>query len=156
MLRHLLVVGLAPVLGAGCAYTPGSFDHPFQSFPGSRVTLDCLDVAVELARDPQAAAPVLGYTIGNRCDRAARVDLSSIAVRGTTREGRRTRLVPFDPDRELRPLWLEARSFAREQIEYRDPAGDPLEHGVCADVGRMAGGAGESWLCFEDVRGGAS
>lgn len=146
-------LSFAAALAAGCAYQPASFHHPFQDFPGTRLTVGCLDIAVELAREPRADGPVLGYTIGNRCDRVALVDLGAIVVDGTTLAGRPARLVPYDPDRELRPLWLEVRSVAREQIEYREPGGDRLQHGVCAAVGDIAGvsagGSDPRWLCFE-------
>ena len=61
-------------------------------------------------------------------------------------------LRPYDPDRELRPLALEARAVAREQIEYRDPRGARLHHGVCADVGGVNGVGPERWLCLEGAR----
>lgn len=139
---------------SACAYRPGSFDSPFQEFPGARATLTCLDVSIELARDPQSDGPVIGYTFGNRCDQVTTVDLSSVVVTGTMLDGARTMLRPFDPDRELRPLMLEARAVAREQIEYRAPGRAPLRHGVCADIGRFNGAAGARWICLED--GGAS
>ncbi|HEX8115424.1 MAG TPA: hypothetical protein VF516_47180, partial [Kofleriaceae bacterium] len=97
----------------GCAYQPGSFAHAPHDFVGQRVTVGCLDVAVERRTDLSvgpALDPVLGYQFGNRCDHPALVDLGAVAVIGRNPAGADVALRPYDPRHELRPVALDGRS----------------------------------------------
>ncbi|MBE7448048.1 MAG: hypothetical protein HS111_03915 [Kofleriaceae bacterium] len=133
---------VTPVL-VGCAgYRAGSFAVAGEPFVGERTTLGCLDVAVDVHRDPVAAGPVVHYQFGNRCDRAATVDLGRVRVTGRTRDGAEVALVPFDPHGEIRALPLDAHRAGRERIEYRtrrDLGGDVIS--VCVAVGDLGAGS---------------
>lgn len=141
----MLVVGFLAGVGQGCAtYRPGSFAAPGQGFSGQHRTVGCFDVAVELMPADVTSDPVIGYTAGNRCDEAVRLDLGAVRVVGRTGGGREVELAPFDPEGQLRSALLEARSVAREQISYRaapvaaDPEpGSPLVS-VCVELGGLA------------------
>src|SRR5688572_558692 len=102
----------------GCAYSPGSFSHFRQGFPGQRTTVGCLDVAIERRPDLIGGGTVLAYEFGNRCDRPAIVDLSRVTVVGRTYEGEQHELRAFDPSAEIRPLKLDGRLAGREAIAY--------------------------------------
>ncbi len=132
----------------GCAYQPGSFAHAPHDFVGQRVTVGCLDVAVERRADlsvGSALDPVLGYQFGNRCDHPALVDLGAVAVIGRDSQGADVALWPYDPRRELRPAALDARSVGAEALAY---ASDRPMLEVCADAAALAHAAPPRWLCF--------
>jgi hypothetical protein len=136
-------VALACAL-VGCAYQPGSFTHAPHDFVGQRVTIGCLDVAVE--RRPDAAVgPVLGYQFGNRCDHPALIDLGAARVIGRNPQGADVALRPYDPRREIRPAALDGRSVGTEALAY---ASDRPMLEVCADAAALAHAAPPRWLCF--------
>jgi hypothetical protein len=129
---------------AGCAYRPGSFAHAPHDFVGQRVTVGCLDIAVNRRAD-LAIGPVLGYQFANRCDHATRVDLGAVRVIGRSPQGAGAVLRPYDPRREIRPVALDGRSVGAEALAY------PLDRAmpeVCADAAALAHAAPPRWLCF--------
>lgn len=129
---------------AGCAYRGGSFSAWGHDFAGQHATLGCVDVAIDRRPDGPLGA-VLAYDLGNRCDHAVRVDLSSAAVLGRTATGN-VELSPYDPLRELGPVWLDGRSVAKETIEYRSE--EPLAaRDVCVDAGSVIAER-PYWQCF--------
>ena len=128
----------------GCAYQPGSFALAQHDFVGQRVTVGCLDVAVERRADA-AIGPVLGYQFGNRCDRPALVDLGAIAVIGRNPQGADVALRPYDPRREIHPAALDGRGIGAEAIAY---ASDRPVLEVCADAAALVHEAPPRWLCF--------
>ncbi len=142
-------IAFAIPFASACAYAPGSFSSYPSSFPGSRTTVGCLDVAVSLTGGTIQQGPVIYYTVGNRCDRVTIVDFSAVRARSAAGVSLGVPMMPFDPDRELRPLQMEARTVISELIEYRHIA--PTEgHGLCVDVGRLNGPSlDERWLCQE-------
>jgi hypothetical protein len=128
----------------GCAYQPGSFAHAPHDFVGQRVSVGCLDIAVERRAD-LAIGPVLGYQFGNRCDQPAVVDLGAVAVIGRNPEGADVALRPYDPGREIRPAALDGRSVGAEALAY---GSDRPVLEVCADAAALAHAAPPRWLCF--------
>src|SRR4051812_29341118 len=105
----------------GCAYQPGSFARAPHDFVGQRVTVGCLDIAVERRADLVAGpvlGPVLGYQFGNRCDRPAVVDLGAVAVIGRDPQGADAALRAYDPRHEIRPAALDGRSAGAEVVAY--------------------------------------
>ncbi len=130
----------------GCAYRPGSFSSPRQGFLGQRTTVGCLDLAVERRPDLTGGGTVLAYEFGNRCDRAATVDLAQVTVVGRTYEGEQRRLFAFDPDQEIRPLQIDGRTAGREAIAYPDATSHFAE--VCVDAASLAHETPARWLCF--------
>jgi hypothetical protein len=147
-------IALACVL-LGCAYQPGSFAHASHDFVGQRVTVGCLDIAVERRAD-LLIGPVLGYQFANRCDRATRVDLGAVVVIGRDPQGANVALRPYDPRREIRTVALDGRSVGAEVLVY--PAARTMPE-VCADAAALAHAAPPRWLCFSappgPVAGGA-
>lgn len=138
MIRYCLIA--IPLMGS-CGYAAGSFSHASTPFPGARSTVGCLDVAAALKAKP--TAPVLSYSVGNRCDFATTVDFASLRVR--SHDG--ALLTAYDPRSELRPLSVEARTVITEQIEYRTPSVSSVA-GVCVDVGSVNGpSVREQWIC---------
>jgi len=137
MSERMRGVALIVVAAACQGYRAGAFRGLGHEFTGERLTVGCLDVAIEAVADPAAEGTAVGFTLGNRCDAAVRVDLRAATATVHYRDGRAGPAVPFDPRRELRPAWLEARSIAREVIEYQAPhdAGPPFE--VCLDLARI-------------------
>lgn len=133
----LVIATGASAFSAGCAtYRAGSFEASGEPFLGERVTAGCLDLAVDVARDAVATGPVVQYQFGNRCDRAATIDLGGAAVTGRTSSGEEVTMVAYDPYNQIRPLPLDARAFGRERIEYRtsrDFSGDVIA--VCVAIG---------------------
>lgn len=132
----------------GCAYQPGSFARAPHDFVGQRVTVGCLDIAVERRADltiGTASRPVLGYQFGNRCDQPAVVDLGAVAVIGRSPEGAEVALRPYDPRHEIRPASLDGRSVGAEVLAY---ASDRTVFEVCADAAALAHEAPPRWLCF--------
>src|SRR5277367_5900894 len=97
-------LALGFVLLAGCFYNPGTFARDDQPFPGTRVRLACLDVAVTLTGDASAQTPVLAYSFGNRCSSSTIVDLASVRVIGRLGDGSRIAMHAYDPKHELRAL----------------------------------------------------
>jgi len=129
---------------AACAYKPGSYAATGREFGGQRVTVGCLDLAIERRPDHGSSA-VLGYTFGNRCDRPAVVDLAWVNVIGRTSDGAEIALTPYDPKSELRVLQIDGRLVGHEAIAY--PAPESLGQ-VCVDVASIAQQAPAQWLCF--------
>lgn len=130
----------------GCAYRPGSFSHTRQGFPGQRTTVGCLDLSVERRPDLIGGGTVIAYEFGNRCDRAATVDLATVAVVGRTYDGVERQLSPYDPNGEIHSLMIDGRAAGREAIAYPDEAAHFAE--VCVDAASLAHQAPSQWLCF--------
>jgi hypothetical protein len=142
--RMVVRASLALVLVAGCTYKPGSFRFADGHVFGEHITVGCLDVNV--ARRPDLAkSAVLEYQFGNRCSRAALVDLATVEVRGRTARGRELRLAPYDPAGELTALQLGGRSDGSESLAY--PAREPLVE-VCVDAATLAHAHDPRWVCF--------
>ena len=140
-MRLLLACGVL----CGCtAYQPGSFRAPDQAFLGQHRTVGCLDVGIaERMAIPRAV--VLDYTFGNRCDRAATVDLAAVQVVGRTFDGREVPMFAHDPNREIRPLPLDGRATGHEAIAYEAEKSRIAQ--VCLDAGAIAH-ASSQWVCF--------
>jgi hypothetical protein len=140
---------------SGCAYQPGSFAHAPLDFAGQRVTVGCLDIAVDRRADV-AIGPVLGYQFANRCDRATLVDLGAARVIGRSPQGADAVLRPYDPRGEIHPVALDGRSVGAEALAY--PSDRPQPE-VCADAAALVHAAPPRWLCFaapaRPVAGGA-
>lgn len=136
-----LLLAAAALSGAfACqGYRAGSFTaRPYGSFEGQRRTVGCLDVAVTPTRDQEAYGPVAGLTIANRCDVGVTVDIGAIRASGRYPDGTATRLHAYDPGFEIRPGMLEARSVAREQIEYLpNDSAEVLFAEWCLDLARL-------------------
>lgn len=128
----------------GCAYHAGSFGAWGHDFAGERLTLGCLDLAVDRRPDGPLGA-IVAYDLGNRCDHAIRVDFSAASVIGRTGSGDEN-LAPYDPKHELHARWLDGRAVARETVEYR--SSEPLAaRDVCVDAGGLVGTV-PYWQCF--------
>ncbi|MFT3695021.1 MAG: hypothetical protein QM831_17925 [Kofleriaceae bacterium] len=128
-------VGL--LLLASCSYDAGSFHSLTSTFPGERVTVGCLDLALDRPHEPEAQGPVVHYSFGNRCDHPVTVDFQSLVVRARNRA-----ITPFDPNHEIAPKTLETRAFGSEEIEYTALPGDQL----CIDVGSLIAEP-TRWVC---------
>jgi len=139
-MRGLASFGVV-LVGACSSYHAGSYSGPRGPFAGDRATVGCLDVAVAAHPDAAASGPVLAYEFGNRCDHATTVDLTAVAVRARTVDGRAVLLAPYDPLAELRAARLEARRTGREVIEYRASAPIAI---ACAELAGLEGGYGEA------------
>lgn len=113
-------------------------------FVGQRITVGCVDVAVERRADA-AIGPVLGYQFGNRCDHPALIDLGAVAVIGRDPQGADVALRPYDPHREIRPAELDGRGVGVEALAYASDR--PLPE-VCADAAALAHAVPPRWLCF--------
>lgn len=123
----------AIVAATGCSYREGSFADTAGSFPGPRVALPCLDLAVALIPGPPATGHVVQYSFGNRCHSAITVDLAAARVIARDARGSEVVLHPYDPRREIRPLPLDSLRSGREQIAYLGPApASPIS--ICVDV----------------------
>jgi len=134
---------------AGCTYQPGSFAGFARGFPGQRMTVGCLDLAVQRRADLEGAA-VLEYAFGNRCKSAVPIDLERVTVVGRTIDGDEITLHPYDPRMELEPRRLDGRLAGSEALAY--PATRPLVQ-VCADVARISDPRQPSrWVCFGSGR----
>jgi len=108
------------LLAAACMpepYVAGMLEAP-------GVQLGCLDVAVLRGERPEAQGPVAVVELGNRCEHRIHVDLGKLRVIGIDRDGRRFPLQPYDPNREIRPLAMDARASGNEWIEMQ--GADPL------------------------------
>jgi hypothetical protein len=128
----------------GCAYQPGSFAHAQHDFVGQRITVGCIDVAVERRADA-SIGPVLGYQFGNRCDQPVLIDLGAVAVIGRDPQGADVALRPYDPQREIRPAEIDGRGVGAEALAYASDR--PLSE-VCADAAALAHAVPPRWLCF--------
>jgi hypothetical protein len=140
------VVGCALVV-VGCAYKPGSFAQFGDRFAGEQVTVGCLDIAVQRRLD-HGAWPVLEYKFGNRCDRAATVDLAFTNVLGRSTEGAEIALAPYDPKAEISVQRIDARMAGGEVIAY--PTDVRLGQ-VCVDVASIARVKPAHWVCMGDL-----
>ncbi len=147
----LLALACVPLVASCYYYKPNSFAQGREPFPGKRVTLACLDVAVTLADDPLATqGPVVRYTFGNHCTHAATVDLGAVRVIGRAPDGSAQPLHAYDPKHELAPLPLDAWYDANEEIMYVADAGSLAPNVVCVDVGAAERVATprEHWVCL--------
>jgi hypothetical protein len=139
---------VVPLIAAGClSYTPGSYRDVVRAWPGQRVTLDCLDLAVQVVRDDQVPGPVVEYAFGNRCERDVPVDLGAARVVVRDDDGREHALAAYDPGHELRSVALPARMTGRERVAYDGDFGERDLAQVCVDVGAIALGSGPRWIC---------
>lgn len=130
----------------GCAYHADSFTYSRDTFRGTYVTVDCLDLAIDRVFDDATGHPVLVYEFGNRCDDPAIVDLASARVFGHTIDGIPIQLVAYDPRGEIRPMRLDARAHGREAIAY--PSSEAV--GLCIDAASVTHTTPPRWLCFSD------
>lgn len=137
----VLVVACA----TGCAYKAGSFSHPRAEFAGQKVSVGCLDLAVERRPDLPTGGTVLAYSFGNRCDRPATIDLSIARVEGRTFTGASVQLAPYDPEGEIHAMPLDGRAAGAEAVAY--PSNDRLAE-VCVDAASIAQTSESRWLCF--------
>lgn len=130
---------LASLLAVGaCSYRAGSFANYHGGFPGTPMTVGCLDVAIDQHRSERGVT--LLFNFGNRCDRGVVVDLVSVRVTARDSRAQAIALVPYDPRAEIVRAPIDARMWGRETIEYRTPDGranDLVE--VCAEIGRLDG-----------------
>jgi len=140
---------LALVVVAGCYYKPASYSIDSQPFPGKRVELACLDVAVTLTDDALAPPPVLSYTFGNRCTHGTYVDLANVRVIGRGRDGTRVALHPHDPKHELAVLPIDGLWRGHEEIAYAPDPGPPPSD-VCVELGHVEPdpAAPDRWVCL--------
>lgn len=123
----------AAIAATGCSYGSRSFSDADGTFPGPRVELPCLDLAVALVRSAPAPGPVIQYSFGNRCRRSITVDLSGARVTARDVSGVEVPLRPFDPRGEIRPMPLDGLMSGREQVFYLGPA--PMSAiSICVDV----------------------
>ncbi len=143
-MRAVLAIALS-----GCFYAPGSYHFAASPFPGKRVALRCLDIAVTMTDDDRADGPVVEYSFGNRCTHAATVDLGAVRAIGVDNDGNQTALHAFDPRHELRPLPLDPWFAASEEIMYQPEPGQPAPRVVCVDVGAAEGVdmPATHWVC---------
>jgi hypothetical protein len=135
----VMATGVSAGSAACATYRAGSFESAGEPFLGERATAGCLDLAVDVKRDAVATGPVVQYAFGNRCDRAATVDLASVRVTGRTASGEEVQMVAYDPYGQIRALPIDARSYGRERIEYRTArefGGDVIA--VCVGIGSIA------------------
>ena len=120
---------------AGCSYQGGSYRDMRGAWPGTRVELGCVDLAVS-----RAEGSVIRYSFGNRCDERVLLDLASVRVMsaGVAQQ-------PYDPRGEIHAATLPALLYGTERIEYQ-PGGGPL----CVDVGGVNGSIArtERWVCL--------
>ncbi|HEY5926605.1 MAG TPA: hypothetical protein VIV11_33185 [Kofleriaceae bacterium] len=130
---------------AACAYSPGSFSHYRQDFPGQRTTVGCIDVSVERRPDLTSGGTVLAYEFGNRCDHPATIDFTRAKVLARTFNGVDLTLSAFDPEWQIKPQQLDGRSIGAEAIAY--PSDERLAE-VCVDVASITAQTPARWLCF--------
>jgi len=141
-MRAIVVIGLTLV---GCAYQPGSFQSPMQSFVGQLASIDCLDLAIERRPDLPAGDAVVSYAFGNRCDHPVIVDLAMADLFGRTSDGQQLALSAYDPFHELSIARLDGRAVGREAISYQSDV--PLRD-ICVDAASIAHAAPSVWLCL--------
>jgi hypothetical protein len=135
-------------LVAGCAYHPGSYAYLKQGFPGQRITVGCLDIAIARRADTPDGV-VLEFQFGNRCERPSPVDIPTV-VTGKTPGGKERDLLAFDPNGEIKALSLDGRSFGSETIEYR-PDDDYGTVDVCFDVAAIVRQTPARRVCLGDA-----
>lgn len=140
---HGVLLGCLTV--GACAYHADSFSYSSEPFRGIYVTVECLDLAIEKRATPDNSNSVVAYEFGNRCDEPTLVDLASARLVGHTVGGGTIDLVAYDPDREIRPLQLDARAVGREAIAY---SSDLEIQGICVDAASIAHTSPPRWLCF--------
>jgi hypothetical protein len=140
-MRVLILVTIA-----GCSYSPDSFSYPGRRFPGQRVTVGCLDVAVDRRADMPENTAVIDYQFGNRCDEPVVIDLGRVPVFGRTASGEERYLTPYDPAMELRALKLDARQAGGEAIAY--PTTEAMLQ-ICVDAAAISESTKqERYMCF--------
>jgi hypothetical protein len=83
-------------------------------FAGAVAASSCLDVAIAGEWPTAASGPVLAVSLGNRCEHALHVDLRELHV-ATPAGGL---LALYDPDHEIVPTTMVARSHGRVELEY--------------------------------------
>ena len=150
-MRVAIVVSLLAV--GACSYRAGSFANYHGRFPGTAMTVGCLDVAIDQHRRERGVT--LLFNFGNRCDHSVVVDLVSVRVSARDSRSENIALVPYDPRTEIMRAPIDARMWGRETIEYRTPDGvvaDLVE--VCAEVGRLDGSQSSSRQICGAVQGG--
>jgi len=138
---------LAVVTLAGCFYQ-GSYHAALAPFPGKRVELACLDLAVTLTDDARAPSPVVEYSFGNRCTHATTVDLVTVHAIGQYSDGHQVELKARDPKHELAALPIDGWWYGDEEISYEAAdGGEP--NVVCLDVGKVdrSGEGTPRWVC---------
>jgi hypothetical protein len=130
---------------AGCY--AGDYTTITTPFVGTRANVGCIDVAVALTDDQTAPGPIVSYQFGNHCFHQAMIDLTSVRVVATTRDGLELELHANDPRGEIKPMQIDAWTAGDERIAYDTP--HPLEK-VCVDLGRFDGNrdAGPAWKCM--------
>ncbi len=131
---------------AGCFYKPQSFAD-LDAFPGKRVTLPCLDLAVTLTDDDRAKNdPIVEYTFGNRCTHDAIVDLASVRAIGRFPDGTARALTAYDPRHELHALPIDGWWHGKERIQYTGGAVSV----ICIEVGHVerSPAARDHWVCL--------
>jgi hypothetical protein len=141
-----IIIPCSLVLG-GCAYQPDSFSYAHEPFNGVRVTVDCLDMAIQHQRDRADASNVVSYAFGNRCDEPVLVDLAAARVVGHATDGTDMALFAFDPFHEIRSMRIDGRAVGHEAIEY--PSNRTLER-MCIDTAPIAHAVQPVWVCFND------
>lgn len=150
-MRMALVGCALGLAGMGCvaAYRPGSFALADQPFSGERVTVGCLDVAIERRVDAKAG-PVLAYQFANRCDAMTVVDLAAVAVIAHHVDGSEAAMRPYDPHGEIRPVSLDGRKVGGEALAYWARG---IVAQVCVDLATLARSGPPQWLCFASPSG---
>ena len=136
---------IATMALAGCAYEAGSFRSPGRAFAGEHLTVGCLDLSIERRPDLARGDVVIGYVFGNRCDHPALVDLGAAELIGHSLGSGPLSLPPYDPNREIAPMWLDGRAVGSEAISYA--CNVPLRK-VCVDASSIAHEPAGDWLCF--------
>jgi hypothetical protein len=138
------------VVLAGCFYGPGSYHDTLGPFPGKRVELACLDLAVTLTQDALAPDPVVEYSFGNRCTHSTVVDLASVPAIGRYADGTVRDLHPRDPKHELAALPIDAWWHGEEEISY-EAADRGAPDVVCIDAGHIdrSGDGSPHWVCMQ-------
>jgi hypothetical protein len=142
--EKLAVIAAASLAACMPAYQPGSFTRRQGPFTGERVTVRCLDLAIERRADMNRSA-VIEYEFGNRCNFPQVVDFASLRVIGRAANGAERALQPYDPRGELVALRLGGRYRGREAIAY--PSGEPIAE-VCVDAASLVHAEPERWVCM--------
>ena len=133
------------LVAAGCSYRADSFSYPGRPFPGQRVTVGCLDIAVDRRPDFKENTAVIDYQFGNRCDEPVVIDLLRVPVHGRTASGEERVLTPYDPNLEMMAMKLDARQAGGEAIAY--PTTEPMAQ-ICVDAAAISETTDARWMCF--------
>lgn len=136
VLAPAALLGLA-WLSSGCTYTGGQFGSLAGPFPGERVIVGCLDVAIDRHTDGVITGAAAKYSFGNRCDAAVVVDFTAVVATGMTASGAVVPLRAYDPAGVLAPHALDGRRFGSEIIEYQSTEGVIALSHLCLDVSRL-------------------